>query len=96
MEIDSASHFARHPPRLGNYHHINMQSLPACCLLAALLSLSTAFLLPPPTFIANMPRSSPANIPRISPATLLNMGLFDRFARVAKANLNNVLKTLEE
>jgi hypothetical protein len=26
----------------------------------------------------------------------LSMNLFDRFARVAKANLNNVLKTMEE
>jgi len=29
-------------------------------------------------------------------STALSMNLFDRFARVAKANLSNVLKTLEE
>jgi len=29
-------------------------------------------------------------------STALSMNLFDRFARVAKANLNNVLKSLEE
>ena len=28
--------------------------------------------------------------------TALQMNLFDRFARVAKANINNVLKNLEE
>ena len=28
--------------------------------------------------------------------TALQMNLFDRFARVAKANINNVLKSLEE
>lgn len=31
-----------------------------------------------------------------SSSTGLQMNLFDRFSRVAKANLNNVLKTLED
>lgn len=30
------------------------------------------------------------------PTTTLHMNLFDRFSRVAKANLNNVLKNLED
>ena len=35
------------------------------------------------------PRSS-------SSSTALNMNLFDRFSRVAKSNLNNILKNLED
>ena len=31
-----------------------------------------------------------------SSSTALNMNLFDRFSRVAKSNLNNVLKSLED
>ena len=31
-----------------------------------------------------------------SSSTALNMNLFDRFSRVAKSNLNNVLKNLED
>lgn len=34
--------------------------------------------------------------PAYASSTSLNMNLFDRFSRVAKANLNNVLKTLED
>ena len=37
----------------------------------------------------------PAAVARSS-STALNMNLFDRFSRVAKSNLNNVLKSLED
>jgi hypothetical protein len=33
---------------------------------------------------------------RVKPTTSLKMNLFDRFTRVAKANINNVLKSLED
>ena len=39
----------------------------------------------------------PPSVLKVPPSrTVLSMNLFDRFARVAKANLNNVLKSLEE
>lgn len=31
-----------------------------------------------------------------SSSTMLSMNIFDRFTRVAKANINNVLKSLED
>ena len=37
-----------------------------------------------------------SKIRTMTSTTALSMNLFDRFARVAKANLNNVLKSLEE
>ena len=33
---------------------------------------------------------------RVASGSALNMNLFDRFARVAKANANNILKNLED
>ena len=34
--------------------------------------------------------------PRASSSTALSMNIFDRFSRVAKSNLNNILKSLED
>jgi hypothetical protein len=45
-----------------------------------------------------VPHSSFVSRPRVpsSSSTALQMNLFDRFTRVAKSNLNNILKNLED
>jgi phage shock protein A len=42
------------------------------------------------------PLPQKAIMARSSSTTALNMNLFDRFSRVAKSNLNNILKNLED
>jgi outer membrane protein TolC len=50
------------------------------------------------SFTRRLPSSSPTHVSTSSPyrSTALSMNLFDRFQRVAKANINNVLKSLED
>lgn len=51
------------------------------------------------TFVQTRTTGSTAFVVSETPrrsTTALQMNLFDRFARVAKANINNVLKNLEE
>lgn len=68
--------------------------LTAALWLALTSSQSQAFLGPhfyqPNTMARRESRSS------ASSDTVLHMNLFDRFARVAKSNLNNILQNLED
>lgn len=61
-------------------------------VLIGYLALATAFA-PSSSF---MGRSKVIAAPRTSTSTALQMNLFDRFQRVAKANLNNILQNLED
>jgi phage shock protein A len=45
---------------------------------------------------AFMVKQNLQRLSRTSSSTALNMNLFDRFTRVAKSNLNNILKNLED
>ena len=43
-----------------------------------------------------LPKSALATRSSTSSSVVLHMNLFDRFSRVAKSNLNNILKNLED
>lgn len=62
-------------------------------------AVATTFLLATVSAFTVVPHSSfvsrPATV-SISSSTSLQMNLFDRFTRVAKSNLNNILKNLED
>lgn len=61
-------------------------------VLPAALGCASAFA-PSSTFVGRTPVAHSSSS---SSATALSMNLFDRFSRVAKSNLNNVLKNLED
>ena len=72
-------------------------------LIALLLASSDAFSTSSSTFTRRPPLPSASSYHSTSPSayrsstsTSLSMNLFDRFSRVAKSNINNVLKTLED
>jgi phage shock protein A len=70
----------------------------AMCLALAASSqafVSPSFVTPHHTLPATYTRHVTATS-RSSSSTALQMNLFDRFSRVAKANLNNVLQNLED
>jgi len=71
-------------------------------LIALLVASSDAFSTSSSTFTRRPPLPSASSYHSTSPSyrsstsTSLSMNLFDRFSRVAKSNINNVLKTLED
>ena len=69
----------------------SVSSVVIACMLAAG---SEAFTTTLPSKSAFVPSYS-VGVTKIS-STALNMNLFDRFSRVAKSNLNNILKNLED
>jgi Skp family chaperone for outer membrane proteins len=62
-------------------------------LLALISAATTAAFAPSSSFVGRQRITSV--VPAIS-TTALQMNLFDRFQRVAKANLNNILQNLED
>lgn len=68
-------------------------------LLVAASSTVEAFAPPRPLSTSSFVSTSNTNVAPSSfssKSTALSMNLFDRFSRVAKSNLNNVLKNLED
>ena len=63
--------------------------------LVLLMTSSSAEAFAPATMGSSFVQTRTAFVGQSS-STMLNMNLFDRFTRVAKANLNNVLKSLED
>jgi hypothetical protein len=81
----------------------------ALAVLLSSASTTHAFTTPAPTFVPRTHHSLPATYVNgrglldnsrrrtaSTTTTALQMNLFDRFSRVAKSNLNNVLKSLED
>lgn len=67
-------------------------------VVAALLSSAGAFVPHRPLGSSSFTTGAPkVAAPVLAPSTTaLHMNLFDRFTRVAKSNLNNILKNLED
>ena len=67
----------------------------ACLLVSSIDAFSPAVVVgSKSSFVPS--NSNMVALPRDSGSTALNMNLFDRFSRVAKSNLNNILKNLED
>ncbi len=72
-----------------------MKSFTKATIFSAIIASSNAFA--PSSFTPGV-SSSRTSVVRQTPnnGSVLHMNLFDRFSRVAKANLNNALKSLED
>ena len=88
---------AQHPYSFRLQARLNMvniiSKLTALCTL--LVGSSGAFV-PTSQGMAFFGRSLPGGVSSKSSVTSLSMNLFDRFSRVAKSNLNNILQKLED
>jgi hypothetical protein len=87
-QLTSLSH-----PHNNNNHYIMKFAIASSALLL-LASSTNAFA--PATFGSSFVQSRVAFAPVVSSSSALQMNLFDRFTRVAKSNLNNILKNLED
>jgi hypothetical protein len=67
-------------------------AIPGAALVVAAVACTTTSAFAPPCVPVRTSNASPVS----RPATALNMNLFDRFTRVAKASINDVLKRLED
>jgi phage shock protein A len=68
----------------------------ALVVATTVVGVTTAFA-PACSFVGGPTQKSMAFSPRVPVATnMMQMNLFDRFSRVAKSNINNVLKNLED